>query len=234
MIRQNGSLRLTVPWLRWKAHVACIPRIVFPTVKPALEFVLSMRSNLANPQYLDAEKCGTCLACLTVCPVGAYSADDAVTSLLNSIAHLEGDQVELLCAKNEQADKGTEASSTGIQVRGCLAGLGTGTYLALAALGLEHVILRTEACSACEWVNLRPEIKSQVDRAEHFLAAWDKAAVLTCVSTLENAVDRPLVERGQPSAFTAGHVPHDHPPGAGGPGTRHGKWPGPSRPSPRT
>ena len=100
--------------------------------------------------------------------------------------------------KTSRQIKVSEASSTGIQVRGCLAGLGTGTYLALAALGLEHVILRTEACSACEWANLRPEIESQVDRAEHFLAAWEKAGVFTCVSTLETKVDRPLWNADNP------------------------------------
>ena len=74
-----------------------------------------------KPPVLDSEKCQDCLACLSICPVGAYSADDAVKSLLNSAARLEGDSVELVCARNEQADKGIRDSYTGIQLRGCLA-----------------------------------------------------------------------------------------------------------------
>jgi ferredoxin len=151
-----------------------------------------------KPPGLDAEKCQTCLACLTVCPVGAYSADDAVTSLLNSVARVEMGKVELVCAKNGQAAKGVQATSTGIQLRGCLAGLGTGTYLALAALGLERVILRTEACPACEWANLCPEIESQLNRARHFLSAWNESEAFTCVTTLENTVERPLWNADNP------------------------------------
>jgi len=53
-----------------------------------------------KPPSLDSEKCESCLACLTVCPMGAYSADDAVASLLNAVTRLEGSELEVLCEKN--------------------------------------------------------------------------------------------------------------------------------------
>ncbi len=198
MIQRNGSPRLTVPWLRWIVRRCLHSQDRFSGCEACFGICPVNAITPGKPPVLDAEKCQTCLACITVCPVGAYSADDAVTPLLNSITHLEGEQVELICAKNEQADKGLQASSIGIRLRGCLAGLGTGTYLALAALGLEHTSLRTEACAACEWGKLRPEIESQVNRAGHFLSAWNKAEAFTCVSTLENAVQRPLWNADNP------------------------------------
>ena len=107
-----------------------------------------------KPPALDSEKCQSCLACLTVCPVGAYAADEAVVSLLNAVTHLEAGALELLCERNPQAGLGFSEASTGIRVRGCLAGLGCGAYLALAAFGLERILVRTDACSACEWATL--------------------------------------------------------------------------------
>jgi ferredoxin len=140
---------------------------------------------------LDAEKCQSCFACLTVCPVGAYSVDDAVSSLLSSVPHLENNALELVCAKNPQPEKGISGTSIGVRVRGCLAGLGAGTYLALVALGLERVIVRIEACATCEWAALRPEIESQVKRAQHFLAVWNKMATIAFVSAADEMIERP-------------------------------------------
>lgn len=145
-----------------------------------------------KPPTLDAEKCESCLACLTVCPVGAYNADDAVGALLNAAAHLEDQTLELVCTKNPQPEKGTSESGIGIRVKGCLAGLGAGTYLALAALGVERISARTEACSACEWASLRPRIDSQVKRAAHFLAAWNENASITSSSSSDDLVERAI------------------------------------------
>ncbi len=143
-----------------------------------------------KPPTLDTSKCEGCLACLVVCPVGAYNADDAVRPLLNAVAHLEDNTLELICAKNPQPEKGISESGIGIRVKGCLAGLGTGTYLALAALGLERVAARTEACSACEWANLRPQIDSQIERAARFLAGWNKGETLASSSSSDGLVER--------------------------------------------
>lgn len=151
-----------------------------------------------KPPVLDSKKCESCLACLTVCSVGAYSADDAVSPLLNSVTHFEGKALELVCETNPNFKNGISESSIGIQVRGCLAGLGTGAYLALTALGLERVAARTDGCAACKWAALRPEVEAQVARAKSFLTVWDKAETLTCVSSLDKTVERPLWNASNP------------------------------------
>lgn len=151
-----------------------------------------------KPPSLDADKCESCLACLVICPVGAYNADDAVRPLLNAVTRLEGQTLELVCAKNPQPEKGISESGVGIRVKGCLAGLGTGTYLALAALGLERVVARTEACSACEWANLRPQIDSQIERAARVLAGWDKGETVTSSSASDGLVERTVWDAENP------------------------------------
>ena len=111
-----------------------------------------------KPPALDTDKCQDCLACLPVCPVGAYSADDAVQSLLTCATRLETKTVELICASHGSAEMGLSTEATGILLRGCLAGLGAGTYVALAAIGLEHIVLRVDACANCPWVSLQDTI----------------------------------------------------------------------------
>jgi ferredoxin len=145
-----------------------------------------------KPPALDANKCQTCLACLPACPVGAYSSDDAVQPLLTCVARLETKTVELICALHGAADAGSLSEAIGIRVQGCLAGLGTGTYLALVAMGLERIILRLDACGGCPWGSLQTEIQTQVDQTGRLLKHWGKSETLVCVSKLDEPVERPL------------------------------------------
>lgn len=151
-----------------------------------------------KPPSLDAEKCQSCLACLTVCPVGAYSADDAVASLLNAVTHLEGSELEVLCEKNLHAEQGFSEASTGMRVKGCLAGLGCGAYLSLAAFGHEHIMVRTDACSVCEWGTLPVHVEAQVSQAKQLLEVWGKAEILECLSKIDSPVKRPMWEAKNP------------------------------------
>ncbi|MGA2503103.1 MAG: 4Fe-4S dicluster domain-containing protein [Anaerolineales bacterium] len=147
---------------------------------------------------LDSTKCQTCLACLPVCPLGAFAADDAVASLLNAVTHMQGRELELLCERNSQAELGLSESSTGIRIRGCLAGLGTGAYLAMAAIGLEHILVRTDACSECEWKTLSSHVEAQVHQANQFLEGWGKAEIINCVNGFDSPVKRPLWKASNP------------------------------------
>ncbi len=146
-----------------------------------------------KPPVFDAQICQTCLACLPACPVGAFTADDAVQSLLTCAARLETKSVELVCSLNENSESGISSESTGILVPGCLAGLGVGAYLALIALGLKEIILRLDACPNCPWEPLQQIVQTQAEGANQLLAHWSKNQALVCATQLEGPVaQRPL------------------------------------------
>jgi len=92
-----------------------------------------------KPPTLDVERCESCLACLPVCPVGAYRADDNVADLLTCATHIEDQPVELLCGLHPQPGTGANPEAIGIQIQGCLVGLGSGAFLTLSALGVKRL-----------------------------------------------------------------------------------------------
>lgn len=145
-----------------------------------------------KPPALDAELCQSCMACLPACPVGAYRADDDVADILNCATHIEDQPVELLCGLHPHPETGADSETVGIQIRGCLAGLGAGAYLTLSALGMKRITARTDACRSCKWQTLSPEISRQTGRANRFLSAWGKANLVTCLDELEAPVERTL------------------------------------------
>jgi ferredoxin len=141
---------------------------------------------------LDTELCQSCFACIPACPVGAYRADDDVSDLLNCATHIEDQPVELLCGLHPHPETGMDSESIGIKIRGCLAGLGTGAYLTLFPLGLKRILPRIDACRACKWPTLSPEISQQAERANQFISAWDKHDVVTCIDEINAPVERVL------------------------------------------
>jgi ferredoxin len=150
-----------------------------------------------SPRF-DAEACGGCLACLPLCPSGAYNADDGVHNLLNCTTHVESTQIELVCQAHPHAQNGVSEDVVGIRVRGCLAGLGSGAYLALAAMGLEKVIVRLDACSECPWSSLVGQVEGQVATAKRLLSAWEKADLVQAVTELKTTCERPLWDAQNP------------------------------------
>jgi ferredoxin len=127
----------------------------------------------ARPPELDREVCVNCLGCLEVCPSGAFQARDAFPSLLRCVSHLDVRSIDIVCGTNPSPSVGPDGSQAGIKIRGCLAGLGRAAYLALAALGVEEVTLRLEACNACPVGALEGDIHRQINEAEMFLSADD-------------------------------------------------------------
>ena len=145
-----------------------------------------------KPPSLAAESCQSCLACLPVCPVGAYAADDDVSALLSCSARVEDTTIEIICGLHPAPETSENSDSIGIRIHGCLAGLGSGAYLTLFALGQEHLFLRMDACSDCKWGRLAAEIVSQAERANRFLSVWNKAESVVCVSPVDAQFERPV------------------------------------------
>jgi ferredoxin len=145
----------------------------------------------SHPPELDEAACANCLACLPVCPVGAFAADDAVADLLECAARAETHSFELICEKHPQPGQGPDPDALGLRVRGCLAGLGAGAYLALVALGAERVVARADACADCAWAALQPRIETQAHQAQQLLNGWGRAETVAVQrQPLETSVPR--------------------------------------------
>lgn len=153
-----------------------------------------------TPPTLDAEACRHCFACLPVCPVGAWTAVDNADALLACTARLGVKTCEILCMLNPNLALETPSAAAAIRLRGCLAGLGVGTYLMLASQGMEQVSIRTEACADCPWQGLHTQVTTQVRQAQELLSLWGKADVLTTpqpVSVTETQ-KRPIYHASSP------------------------------------
>lgn len=127
-----------------------------------------------SPPILDEDACQNCRACLPVCPMGAYfyTGIDAGQALVDCVEQMGAKRFDLFCRLNPNLDHGSADAEAAITVGGCLAGLGTGAYLALVSQGVEKITVRTEACPDCHWHGLQPVIVSNIDRACAFLKPW--------------------------------------------------------------
>ncbi|MEN6410630.1 MAG: 4Fe-4S binding protein [Anaerolineaceae bacterium] len=151
-----------------------------------------------KPPVLNPEVCKSCMACLPVCPVGAYQAEDRASNLYTCVSRIEGTSVELICGLHPLPQTGADAATTAVQIQTCLASLGVGIYAGLTALGLEHILVRTDACAQCPWQSLKPAIQKQVEKAQGFLAGWEKPKEIRCVDHLDQPVERPLLQAKTP------------------------------------
>jgi ferredoxin len=153
-----------------------------------------------EPPEFEAHKCLDCLACLPVCPTGAFQADDAIRDLLHCAARLETHAIELICERHPSPEKGFQEAGAAIQVKGCLAGIGTGGYLALIALGLNSIIARTDACAGCPLGSLLAQIECQIAAVHRILSAWRREALVDSVGSLERQTlcDRPFWQAANP------------------------------------
>jgi ferredoxin len=149
---------------------------------------------------LNADQCTGCLACLPACPVGALGGEDAVPALLECATRTEVSDapvVELLCARHPRPEQGPQSEALGLRLRGCLAGLGAGAYLALVALGARRLLARTDACTECPWAALQPAIEGQLALAQRLLAGRGLPAETVSAGGAA-AAPRPLWEADNP------------------------------------
>ncbi len=153
-----------------------------------------------KPPSFDENACESCLACLPICPAGAFKADDAVPALMNCAARTDAKTIELICAPHPSAETGVAETNLGIQVSSCLAGLGTGAYLILIAVGVEQILTRIDACAQCPWGSLISQIEKQVKRAQQMLAPWGLSQAIRTFSSEESIelVERPFWNADNP------------------------------------
>lgn len=150
-----------------------------------------------KPPALLSDTCRNCLVCLAMCPMGAYQADDGISALLTCVTRTDTKIIELVCEKHSNAEMGKE-DGIAIRIKGCLAGLGSGTYLMLAALGVEQIIVRLDECENCEWAGLREQVEKQAVQARQLLSMWGKAKNVVCWSEKPMVLQRPLWEAANP------------------------------------
>lgn len=112
---------------------------------------------------LDEAACVQCGACLPVCPTGALVGFDDRARLLQSLSELPSSTaVDLACGASPVALADPLGDVT-LQIRGCLAGLGSAAYAGLAALGVERIGVHLEGCAACPIGQLRSQITATID-----------------------------------------------------------------------
>ncbi len=147
-----------------------------------------------KPPKFNPQSCQTCFACLTVCPTGAFKADDSVQDLFICVSRLETKNIELVCALHQQSDFGASHDMEAIQIKGCLAGLGVGTLMGMAALDLQSVQLRVDNCSNCPWRVLKEHIRSQVKEANHLAGQLKGLQLFNLIDKLDpdSEIRRPL------------------------------------------
>lgn len=150
-----------------------------------------------KPPALLSDTCRNCLVCLAMCPMGAYQADDGISALLTCVTRTDTKIIELVCEKHSNAEMGKE-DGIAIRIKGCLAGLGSGTYLMLAALGVEQIIVRLDDCANCEWAGLREQVEKQAAQAQQLLSMWGKTKNVVCWSEKPMVLQRPLWEAANP------------------------------------
>jgi formate hydrogenlyase subunit 6/NADH:ubiquinone oxidoreductase subunit I len=64
--------------------------------------------------------------------------------------------------------------------------------MALVALGMESVKVRTDACSECAWGTLLTLIDEHVAQTQGLLGAWNKATIIESISNIQETHVRPL------------------------------------------
>lgn len=153
-----------------------------------------------KPPSLDQDVCKSCLACLPVCPTGAYTAEDAVPALLKASAKVQEETVELACEAHPNLGTGPGETSIAVRIRGCLAGLGSGAYLALFAAGKDKITVRLDACQDCPWRPLKNQVLAQVEETRTILKTWDVEDHVEVLLDVEgiNMYQRPIWDADNP------------------------------------
>ena len=158
-----------------------------------------------NQPAVVSDACIRCGLCLHLCPTGVFDGRDDVNRLLYCAEQLvDRSIVEIACAPHPDVTKGDGRVDAVIRTNGCLAALGTSAYLGLAALGVQHVRVRLDACDACPLAMLRPQIERTMQAAHDLLTAAQRPAALVVAPLARQAKARPVYSTRNPPVSRRG------------------------------
>ena len=163
----------------------------------------------ADPVALDLERCVNCGLCLHLCPTEAFTRpDNRAGKLLNVLASLSDNQVELACPS--KANMAATRADVGaiVEVKPCLASISPSTLLSAASKKNDQkdpgqstsVWLNDEPCAECPIGSVQDQIVRVAEMTNRLLdAVGSESRVLTFRSSpqlLGNKVKRRRVEQG--------------------------------------
>jgi formate hydrogenlyase subunit 6/NADH:ubiquinone oxidoreductase subunit I len=91
-----------------------------------------------SPPTFDAQACRSCGLCLHICPNGAFSGEDGVKLLYDTVAQLRtATSIELACHHHPSPAAGAAGIDAVVRADHCLAAFGPSVYLGLLGLARE-------------------------------------------------------------------------------------------------
>lgn len=155
--------------------------------------------------HVDAQACVRCGLCLHVCPTGVFDGHDDLNRLLYCVEQLvDRSIVEIACAPHPEAEQGDNRVDAVIRTSGCLTALGASAYVGLAALGVEQIRVRLDACAACPLAGLRPQIDQTLQTARDLLAAAEHPCKLDAAPEPRKVKARPVYSTRNPPVSRRG------------------------------
>jgi ferredoxin len=148
---------------------------------------------------LDAERCRSCGACVSVCRTGALRLEfqhEALRVACRSRATDDPGAVVLAC---RHADPGIDADVT--FVMSCLGALSAADLLATAALGVGRLTLVSGDCAECADAAAEAALELAVVAAEETMAALGRSLV---IARTRRSAREPAVEASLPTVSRRG------------------------------
>lgn len=164
----------------------------FADCQACVEICPEQAFTFGPPPLMKESNCSDCRACLPACPVDAFEGKDSVSDLMQWAPQLQDETVEILCQRHPRPGTGPAANHVGLQIQGCLAGLGTGALVEAGRAGFGQIILRLDACEKCPWRQLEPVIKRQLWSANDLLTLWPPSP------TIEYWEEVPRLDKDRP------------------------------------